>query len=643
MRGTCGVALFCSAFWVQGPAFAQANSNAIVGANDAFGFRQGDETVGIYDETSARGFSLEAAGNYRFHGTYFVKNSGVSSFFLDSTTVRIGFNTLPVAFPSPSGIVDYTLRDPARDEPSLLTVGMDYFSQPYAEVLLKHRSSTAPLSGAIGVSFVSQATDRQGGSSGGSVLIGGTARYSPGPLDLRIFGGEYRYEKPSQFRLITEAGFLNRRMKRDRFIGIEGLNDQGQRRIAGLLADVAVGKQIGIGTTTVFTQEDPSRSSLLLFDGLANDESVNATIISTPAQRTTSISSELRAYWSSNDDPEDAHRIDAVARFRRTRSSFGGSTVYDLGRVQFDEKLERDRASFAPRGEANLDDHIRQVGAGLAYRGVVGPVRLNAGMLRTSYRKEVGGDAIGKSELQTAAWIYNLSAAYELSKWLTVYGGYSRGLEEAGVAPASAPNRYEVLPPAKARQYEVSVIVRPLPDFKIVIGAFDLQRGYFGADGIDGSYRKLGQVRHRGIELSAAGKVAKGLTAIIGGVLLDPIVKASIGGENENFRPIGVPKLKLQASADYEFLPAIHADATVQFTSNKPATLNSGALDAVSVPSSWTVSAGLRAPVKLAGMNSTVRLQAWNLLNDYGWEPSSAGTMNYSTSRCFRMVLTSEF
>lgn len=81
---------------VPGVANAQATSNAITSANDAFGFRRGDEAVGIYDETSARGFNLESAGNYRIHGTYFVKNSGVSSFFLESTAVRIGFNTLPV-------------------------------------------------------------------------------------------------------------------------------------------------------------------------------------------------------------------------------------------------------------------------------------------------------------------------------------------------------------------------------------------------------------------------------------------------------------------------------------------------------------------------------------------------------------------
>jgi hypothetical protein len=96
---------------VPGVAHAQATSNAITGANDAFGFRKGDEAVGIYDEAFARGFSLESAGNYRFHGTTFVKNSGVSSFFLDRPRFLHWLQHACGNVASPSGVVDYSLRD----------------------------------------------------------------------------------------------------------------------------------------------------------------------------------------------------------------------------------------------------------------------------------------------------------------------------------------------------------------------------------------------------------------------------------------------------------------------------------------------------------------------------------------------------
>ena len=81
--------------------------------------------------------------------------------------------------------------------------------------------------------------------------------------------------------------------------------------------------------------------------------------------------------------------------------------------------------------------------------------RVNAGILRTNYHKVVTNHELAESELNASKWLYNFSASYQLGKAIEIYGGHSRGLEEAGVAPASATNRYEVLPPAAARQFEM--------------------------------------------------------------------------------------------------------------------------------------------------------------------------------------------
>lgn len=625
-----------------GMARAQATSNAITGANDAFGFRQGDEAVGIYDESSARGFKLESAGNYRVQGTYFVKNSGVSSFFLESTSVRIGFNTMPVTFPSPSGVVDYKLRDPAAGEPSIATVGLDVFEQPYAEVLFKHRAPSGIASGAIGISYFPERKDPQGGSGGSSILIGGTARYSPGSLDARIFGGEFRYESPSTFRFVTSDDLLRKRVRRSKYLGVKDLNDSGQRRIAGLLADVAVNHKLGLGVTTVFSQEDPTKYFLTLFGNLGDDGTVDTTIISSPAQRTTSLSSELRAYWTDEKAEDRTQRIDAVVRLRRTRTRFGGATVTSLGRTLFEVPLEGDREEFEPSTSAELRDRISQVGAGLAYRAVLGPLRLNAGLLGTRYRKLVSGPEIAENELITSAWLYNLSAAYRVGEAIEIYGGFSRGLEEAGVAPSSASNRDEVLPAAPARQREIAAVFRAAPDFKVVVGAFDLRRGYFGSSGAGRPFGKLGTVQHRGLELSASGRVATGLTVIAGGVLLDPRVRTAAGSGIDDFRPVGVPSARLLASADYQ-LPGtgIHLDGSVQFTSRRKATLDRDA-EVESLDPTWTVNAGLRSPLKLGLVRSTVRLQVLNLLNEYSWVVSTSGTMTYSPARHFRLALTTE-
>ena len=278
---------------------------------------------------------------------------------------------------------------------------------------------------------------------------------------------------------------------------------------------------------------------------------------------------------------------------------------------------------------------------GLAYRAVLGRVRLNAGALKTFYDKRVSGASIAGSRLETSDWLYNISAAYELGNAIEVYAGYSRGPEEAGVAPASAPNRYEILAPATARQMEAAVIVRPIPEIKFVLGAFDLQRGYFGTEGPGRPYGKLGRVRHRGVELSAAGSPANDLTVILGGVgsiRRSALTSANGGGE---LRPIGVPRIRLLASADYRLIGKIHADAAVQFTGSRQA-VHGVVGQSARVPSSVTVNAGLRSPLQLGAAKSTIRLQVLNLLNDFTWDVSSAGTTNYSPSRRLRLVLTSE-
>jgi hypothetical protein len=54
------IALCVVAHIASPAAWAQADANATKAAGDAFGFRSGDDSVGIYDETSVRGFNLEA-------------------------------------------------------------------------------------------------------------------------------------------------------------------------------------------------------------------------------------------------------------------------------------------------------------------------------------------------------------------------------------------------------------------------------------------------------------------------------------------------------------------------------------------------------------------------------------------------------
>ena len=75
----------------------------------------------------------------------------------------------------------------------------------------------------------------------------------------------------------------------------------------------------------------------------------------------------------------------------------------------------------------------------------------------------------------------------------------------------------------------------------LVAGLFDLRKHYFAADEAN-VFRELGEVRHRGTELSLAGPVANGLNIVAGAVLMQPEVTGdgvSLGRVGP--RPLGQP------------------------------------------------------------------------------------------------------
>lgn len=643
IRGTIvSATLYCIAL----PAYSQATANAVASASDAFGFRSGDDAVGIYDEGSTRGFSLESAGNYRINGSYFVRNSGVSSFFLESTTVRIGYSTLGSIAPPPSGVVEYRLRDPVQGESSTLTVGVDAYTQPYADLLLKHHASDSQSSFALGVGAVPNIHDLQGGRGGGSLLVGGAARLTTEVGTFRGFLGEYEYERPAQFRVASDPNTLPPTLQRGRFLSQDWAMELGQRRIAGALFDTETHDGPGFGSTVVFSQEDPSRSYLQIFNDLSAD-SAHAFVIATPHQRSTAWSTDQRVYWERasrrwND------RVDLSVRGRRSRASYGGSEYVDLGRVTFGMRPIDVSPPVLDDSAPQLGDSVDQWGAGLTYRAELpGRLRINTGVLNTRYEKrltDLDGVAL---ESTNAPWLYNANAAWRFASSWELYAGSARGLEEAGVAPASATNRYQVLEAALVTQQEIGLKHQRDNGPNFYVGSFSITKPYNGIDPVDGSYHPIGLVRHRGVEASFSGELAPGLKVVAGGVLLSP--KLLLDGQSANLfgdQPAGVPKFRAIANAVYALaqLPGFSVDLATTYLGKRAATAVRG-LDGsqLMVDEKLTFDIGCRYLFRLGNTNVAARAQVLNLTNQFSWEPTGAETMNYSPPRRFRVLLTVDF
>src|SRR5687767_15862663 len=96
------IALTCA---VAAPASAQ--DNAVSSAADAFGERAGIEQSGLYTESQVRGFDLNDSGAYRIDDAYFSRAGPPDDTVLSGVGVRVGVNAARLAYPSPSGVVNY--------------------------------------------------------------------------------------------------------------------------------------------------------------------------------------------------------------------------------------------------------------------------------------------------------------------------------------------------------------------------------------------------------------------------------------------------------------------------------------------------------------------------------------------------------
>lgn len=637
------LALLCA----PAAAFAQATANPVTSADDAFGFTVGDESVGIYDASSVRGFDLEAAGNYRVNGSYFVKSSGVSSFFLDATTVRIGLNTLNVDLPGPSAVVDFRLRDPAAGEPSLLTTGLDEYEQPYMDLLLKGRSADGRFSGALGLGLVFDKKDAQGGDDGRSWLLGGTARATLGPVTARVFGGEYDYERAGTFRFTAADPTVLPRLKRGRFLGQDWAMARGQRRIAGLLLDAPLTGGWSAGVTGVFSQEDPTRAYSQLFLEVDQALSARSLVVASPQQRATAWSGEGRLTWSGETGAAN-HRLTLVARGRRSRHLFGGDRVVDLGVARLDRSAAATPAPDLSADRANLRDETDQWGVGGAYRMTwANRLTLNAGLLRTDYEKTfIAADGVARGRAVTPL-LFNVGGAVRVTRGLDLYASYSRGLEEAGAAPSSAANRNAVLNAIRVTQREIGARYA-LSDRLVLLGAaFETDKPYAGLDGATNIYRILGSVRHRGVEASLSGRLTETLTAVIGGVWLDPTISGDeVDSGAIGRRPLGVARLRGVASVNYAVAaaPGLSLDAGLEYVGASPFRAAPGPDGRQPrLRAEWEANFGLRYRLAVAEWRPTLRAQVLNAFGRYGLSVNGAETLDYSAPRRFRVLLTTEF
>jgi iron complex outermembrane receptor protein len=375
------------------------------------------------------------------------------------------------------------------------------------------------------------------------------------------------------------------------------------------------------------------------------DGSGQRQLVATKDQTSRSTSGELRSSYSLTEGSR-RHTIHLAARGRDTQRAYGGADMRNLGpgAIGVRKEVAEPDYNFGPL----TNDKVRQITGGVGYELRWPQVaELSLGLQKTNYEKNTRIPNGPEITTKDSPWLYNGTLALHLTDKLVAYAGYTRGLEESGVAPANAVNRNSAPPALRTSQGDAGIRYAILPRMSLVAGVFDVRKPYFNLDP-DLVYRELGKVRHRGVELSLAGQPIDGLSVVAGAVFLD----ADVSGEAVDFgnvgpKPVGTNGRILRVNFDYRlpFFNALSVDVGITNQAAQVASVVSyaelGGRQLMTEPQTL-VDIGARYRFKIGRAPATLRGQITNVFDLYRWKVSGNSAFRFIDERRFLLSLAAD-
>lgn len=606
---------------VVSPAHAQhAADNPVVSAEDAFGLTLGLESIGMYSPGQVRGFSPQSAGNVRIDGLYFDQQGPLSNRVIEGSSIRVGVSEIGYAFPAPTGIVDYNLRHTGDGTPGATIIAN---GGPYGAAGLSIDGSV-PVIGKelllpIGVSSQVSTMTPYGpypGYTSSVTSAGATPQWSPNDrVTVRALLDWQETRNATTFPLFFPAGdFLPPAISRG-YLGQDWAQGRSVTENLGALVAAQLNRNWSLRAGVFHSSADNPLSFADLYTDIQPNGLSEHLVVGYPDQSVSSTSGELRLtgrFTAGNWH----HEVILLTRGRDILARYGGEDVVDVGSTLIGTRLQVPEPSFTY--SARTDDRSRLWSIGSAYhvdwRGVA---ELEAGIQQEDYRKTVTSPGAPQAELTDRPLRAYGNSAFALARSLTLYAGYTQGLEDSGVAPSVAQNRGAILPASLTWQVDSGLRYVLTPQFKVIAGVYELQKPYFNPDtnGID---RELGVQQAKGAELSISGKEIAHFDINVG-VLA---AKVSIVGQNlaaEGVGPIALGQPRLQYVANLHYTvpswPALSLDLAATHFGSQPASIDNG----IYSPAVTWLNLGGRYKFSLLGKNSTLRVQIQNLPNSYWW------------------------
>jgi iron complex outermembrane receptor protein len=600
-------------------ATAAAQDNAVKSAADAFGERVGTEQSGLYSESQVRGFDLNDSGAYRIDDAYFSRAAAMNDPVLAGVGVRVGVNAVRLAYPAPSGVVNYRLRQAGPVNQLRLAAGWRDFGTRVIQGDGSYREGDFSFAGG----FVWRPLWRlAGGNEGRGLDVGGVGAWQIAPEQrLRAFGTLFQRGYDGDFAVVASEAAVPPSLQKlhqysPTWAWTEALNSN-----LGVLYDARIGGYT-LDLSAFRSTFDIDRTDYTLISADAAGRA-SATTFRAPDRTKQADSAEARV-GRQFESAGFTHLATVSLRAGRTAVDLTSSLVIPDA---------TELAWSGTRGKDTVEQVTASAGYGIAWRD---RVQLRFGVHETRYEKDVLSIAGVQTNGVSDVMLYNASAIVSLTDRTAAFGSWVTGLEETGVAPTSAINRDEVLPPVEAEQFELGIRHAITPTLTLIGAVFDVSKPTKGFRA-DNSFGLVGEVRHRGVEGSIAGQLDARTSVVVGAVAFEPkvtgpLVEAGVVGS----RAAGISHRIINANIERRLGDNWSVDASLSYSGERWA----DTANTFKTPAVTTFNLGARSRFVLAGRPAEFRVLASNLAGVEGYSAAANGLLVPITPRTVRALLT---
>jgi iron complex outermembrane recepter protein len=611
-----------------------AQDSAVRSAVDAFGERVGTEQSGLYTETQVRGFDLNDSGAYRIDDAYFGRAAALNDPVLAGVGVRVGVNAVRLAYPAPSGVVNYRLRAAGPVNELRLGAGARDFGTRVLQGDGSFRAGDFSLAGG----FIWRPMLRlSGGNEGQAFDVGGVSAWEITPEQrLRVFGTLYHRRYDGDYAVVASESAVPPSLRKLHQYSPSWAESEAVSSNAGVLYDARIGGYM-LDFAAFHSVFDIDHTDYTLISADA-DGHASATTFRNPDRTRRADSAEVRL-GRQFDASGSSHLTTVSLRGGRSIVDLTSNLAIALGDFDLGHGDPPEAAEIAwsgTRGRDAVEQVTASAGYGLAWSD---RLQLRFALHRTRYEKDVLSIAGVRTEGVSETTLYNASAVVGLTRHMALFGSWVTGLEEAGVAPTSAINRDEVLPPVEAEQFELGVRYAIAPGLTCIGALFDVSKPTNGFRA-DGSFGLVGEVRHRGVEASIAGQLNAKTSVVLGAVAFEPkvtgpLVDAGVVGS----RAAGISQVIVNANIERRLAGTWSMDASLSYSGERWA----DTANTFKTPAITLLNLGVRNRFELAGRPAEFRVLASNLTGAEGYGASPSGVLTPIAPRTVRAVLTLTF